>query len=169
MTYLVKFFIGLFFLFVISVSSTYASDATVSATSRTTYEAFWPLTAGRTMDDSLYFLKVWKETLRGMLVFGNPQKAEYAVYLGTKRALEADKLLGLGKTDLANKTLTKALEQLDFAQKNVDETKKSHRSLGPSVTTMQIRLTSLTNLLPDMQTDLTNQVLDKVKNLQMSL
>lgn len=86
---------------------------------------FWPLSAGKTVDDSLYFLKQWKETLRGLIIFGQIQKADYQLTLTTKRLLEADKLMQEKKTDAALKTLDLARLQIDSILTNVEKVKKN--------------------------------------------
>jgi hypothetical protein len=70
-----------------------------------TFETFWPLTAGKTMGDSMYFLKTLKENLRGLLIFGAPEKGEYHVFRATKRLLEAESLMKSEKKDLALQTV----------------------------------------------------------------
>lgn len=72
------------------------------------FDLFWPLVPGKTESDSLYSLKLFKEKVQGWLIFGDTKKADYAVLLGTKRVLEAEKLLKESKTELALNTLTRA-------------------------------------------------------------
>lgn len=83
------------------------------------FELFWPVVPGRTMGDSLYSLKVLKENIRGILIFGKPQKAEYEIFLATKRVAETEKLLAEGKGDLAKRTLEKMSAHLSSASSNV--------------------------------------------------
>ena len=71
-------------------------------------ELFWPVVAGKTMGDPLYFLKSAKEKVRGWFISGKAKKADYEMLLATKRVVEAEKLLMDGKEDLAIKTLNKA-------------------------------------------------------------
>lgn len=85
---------------------------------------FWPLAAGKTVDDNLFFLKELKENLRGLIIFGSMQKVSYQVTLGTKRLLEVDKLLQQKKIDVGLKTLDKASSQFTAALGNVEKTKK---------------------------------------------
>lgn len=133
------------------------------------YEIFWPLTAGKTIDDPLYFLKTFKENVRGWLIFGSAQKADYAVFLGTKRVLEAAKLIAEDKKELANQTFDKALEQFEIAQKNVEEASSKDALLANSVATMKPRLTNLINFLPTLKSDKANEVLQKVSDLNNKL
>lgn len=101
------------------------SDATSSASPEPvdSYNLFWPLSAGKTETDSLYSLKLFKETLVGLFTFGDTKKVDYAIFLGTKRVLEAEKLLGKEEDELA----IKALEQADarFGEA-YDLAKKAH-------------------------------------------
>lgn len=103
------------------------------------YVLFWPLVAGRTIDDSLYPLKMLKEKVRGFLIFGRPQKAENQLFLTTKRVLETEALVKSGKIDLAIKTLSKAeslineaannLSAASLSDVNLDETRKKLENL----------------------------------------
>ena len=87
---------------------------------------FWPLSAGKTIDDKLFILKELKENLKGMIVFGSMQKAEYRINLGTKRLLEVDKLLQEKKVEASLKTLDNANKQFDAALGNIEKTKKNN-------------------------------------------
>ena len=169
MIYIIKTFLGTFILISILFNSNLAFADEATSSPKTLYETFWPLTAGKTIDDPLYFLKEWKENLRGMLVFGNPQKAEYAVFLGTKRVLEADKLIKEGKKDFADKTLGKASKQFDIAKNYINNAKKSNKPLGSSEVTIKPRLENLLNLIPTIQSNAADEVLQKIKDLQMNL
>ncbi len=88
----------------VKTTPTPASSATPVA-NVDSFELFWPVVPGKTMGDTLYGLKIFKEKVRGFLIFGIPQKANYKVTLATKRVVEAEKLITDGKTDLANQTL----------------------------------------------------------------
>lgn len=166
---ILRIFLGIFFTLAILFSTNLVLAKEATSSPKTTFEAFWPLTAGRTIDDKLYFLKTWKENLRGMLIFGNPQKAEYAVYLGTKRVLEADKLLKENKKDFADQTLRKAMEQFDLARNYINGAKVNKLPLGPNVLTIKPRLENLSNLIPTMPTDMSAEILQKIKNLLVNL
>ena len=130
-----------------------------------TFETFWPLTAGKTMDEQFYFLKTFKESLRGMLIFGVSQKADYAVLLGTKRVLEADKLIKAGKKDLASQTLKRASEQFRIALENVEKALREKNLGKNNIDTMKPRLNNLTDFLPTLNSDEANGVLQKVRDL----
>lgn len=166
---LAKIYIGFFFFIILFFSSAavYAEDATSST--KSTYEAFWPLTAGRTIGDPLYFLKIFKEDLREIFIFGSPRKAEYAVFIGTKRVLEADKLLKEGNKDFTDKTLINAAEQFDKAQKNMDSAKKEKKPLDVIESSVKPRLENLVILLQTMQSGKASEILKKVESIRNTI
>lgn len=86
---------------------------------QTSYELLWPLTAGKTADENGYILKRWREELRGILILGEVQKANYEIELGVKRLLEAEKLLSKNKQDLTLKILDEADMEFILAKKNI--------------------------------------------------
>lgn len=105
-------FVALFFtIFLFVPSSAQAqNESTSSAMPKQidSYNLFWPLVAGKTELDPLYSLKLFKESVGGWFIFGDSKKVDYAILLGTKRVLEAEKLLGEGKNDLAIQALEAA-------------------------------------------------------------
>ena len=124
------------------------APATSSATVNR-FELFWPLTAGKTSDQSFYFLKKLKEDVRGFFIFGTAQKADYQVLLATKRLLEADQLLSNGNTAVADTTLQSGSEELRMARKNMDSVDKS--SAADTVENMKKRLANMDKLLMELQ------------------
>lgn len=94
---------------VVGVSSVKAVDS---------YELFWPMVAGKTMSDGfVYKLKILKEDVRGYLIFGPAPKADYRVFLGVKRLLEAEKLLREdNKKLLSLVTLDKSISEFEGAR-----------------------------------------------------
>jgi len=128
------------------------------------FELFWPLAAGRTRGDSLYFLKRLKEKVRGALIFGKPQKAEYKVFLTTKRVLEAEKLLNEGKSNLVNETLTEALEELEEASKEWFEYLEDGLAGSYDYQSMYNKLANLEHFLPELMENNSEalRLLDKV-------
>ncbi len=86
-----------------------------------TFETFWPLTAGKTMGDSMYFLKTLKENLRGLLIFGAPEKGEYQVFRATKRLLEAESLMKSEKQQLALQTVIVANDFLTQSKSSLKD------------------------------------------------
>lgn len=86
------------------------------------FELFWPIVAGKTMGDPSYVLKTLKEKIRGLVIFGKTQKADYFILLATKRVVEAEKLANNNEKDLALKTLNKANSLLILADKAIQRT-----------------------------------------------
>lgn len=109
------------------------------------FELFWPIVAGKTQGDSLYSLKTFKEKVRGWFIFGKPQKAEYAVFLATKRVIEAEKLINEGKKDLTNETLDRAIFQFEVAEENINAVQGS---LGSAVNEINNKLDNLETFMP---------------------
>ncbi len=109
--YLVLFIAVLLMLF--NATAVFAQDrnplVSDSAIATSSYELFYPITAGKVLGDPLYFLKQIKEKLREILIFGTLQKAEYDLTLSEKRMVEAEYLY-LVKKDIndASQTLENA-------------------------------------------------------------
>lgn len=87
-------------------------ELTVDWEKKTSYELFWPLTAGKIPGDKFYNLKVWRDNLMGYLFSDPVKKSEYLKQLANKRLLEAEKLLEIKRTALIAETLVKATGQL---------------------------------------------------------
>lgn len=151
--YMYKLFITIFVLvFILLPWPVLAEEenSTLSAKLKSggSYELFWPLTAGKTMNDSLYFLKLWKEDIGGMFISDNAQKADYEVTLATKRILEAEKLLKEGKEDLTKKTLEKALSQLTLARGKFSKATKAGDDFRRTRVNIANQLLNLDAFLP---------------------
>lgn len=125
-------------------------ESTISAKLKTggSYELFWPLTAGKTMDDPFYFLKIWKEKFGGIFVFDDAKKTDYEVVLATKRVLEAEKLRNEGKDDLAIKTLEVSLSQLTLARGKFSQLKKEGDDFQSAKANLINKLSNLNAFLP---------------------
>lgn len=108
------------------------------------FEMFWPVVAGRTKGDSVYFLKTLKEKVRGLLIFGKAQKADYLVFLSVKRVVESEKLLMSGKKDLANDTLAVAASNLILAKADSVAVLESGGGFGDMGPVMVERLENIT-------------------------
>lgn len=92
-----------------------------SAKAVDSYELFWPMVAGKTVADGfVYKLKILKENARGSLIFGATQKADYNVFLASKRLLEAEKLLLEKRDDLTLITLDKVIKHLTVSKRSSD-------------------------------------------------
>lgn len=115
-------------LFVFSLSPVSAVNkvkSTPAPINVNSYELFWPIVAGKVQGDKMYALKIFKEKLRGRLVFSNIKKAEYNIILSEKRLLEFEKLAILNK-DFENSAKTlgvfkstqeESVSRLELAQK----------------------------------------------------
>lgn len=120
------FFISIaFFLLFLFPALSFAQDRTISGSPSPglvsdntidVYAVFWPLVPGKTMGDSLYSLKIFKETIGGWFIFGDIKKAEYNITLSEKRALETYKLF------IDNKDYKNASKTLDVNQKYLKKT-----------------------------------------------
>lgn len=110
------------------------------------FEMFWPLSAGRTIESNIYWLKQAKENLRGMLIFGPAPKTDYDIFLAAKRLLEAEKLFKENKSDLANRTLDMGLQRLNEAKTKAAEAVANKETFGQSGKTMVDRLTNMQKL-----------------------
>lgn len=134
------------------------------------FELFWPVVAGKSKGDSLYSLKLFKEKVRGLLIFGKPQKADYSLFLTTKRVLEAEKLSKEGKKDYSVQTFDMALSQLAVVEKSIDN---SGDNIKSTVDDLNLKFDNLEVFLPwlvpqykDQElTTKAQQVLDKVVEL----
>lgn len=112
------------------------------------YELFWPLSSGKTIEDRFYFLKLWKEDVLGMFIFEEAQKADYEVRLVTKRILEAEKLLKEGKEDSAAKTLDKASAQLILARGKFSKATRAGKDFQLKKINLTSQLSNLDEFLP---------------------
>lgn len=98
-----------------SASPSALPEPTSSDLNKDSFELFWPLTAGKTKEDSVYFLKMFKENVRGMFIFGTAEKANYRVLRATKRMLEAEVLVNKDKKELATQTVSSSNNLLKLA------------------------------------------------------
>lgn len=170
-------FVGVFVLFGLFTKSVFASTPKASpAPEVNSFELFWPLSPGKVKGDSLYPLKELKEKFRGMFIFGAPEKVDYELLLATKRAIEAEKLLKDGKTDLAIQTLDVFLAKLDISISKWDEAKMSGNTPVTTKDNVRKQLNNLEVFLKYLSSKNTGEVkskvdqgLEKVKKLQNSL
>lgn len=142
----IVYFFAIVFLSDNRVFAQSVDSETVSATESAkinSFELFWPIVPGKTMNESFYFLKDFKENLRAMFIFGSAQRADYEVMLSVKRILEAEKLYSQNNTDLGNKTLDMAIKRLDLAEKSCAEVNESKKPYGDSGVSMLNRLSNL--------------------------
>jgi len=151
------------------------STPTPNPLSVSSFELFWPIVAGKTEGNSLYFVKTLKEGLRGKLIFGSAQKADYSIFLATKRVVEAEKLILEGKSDLAEKTLIRAIGQIDKATVNVDKALANKTPFQEQAVNMNNRLSNLEIFIPNLITKADKnkesliKILEKVVSLKAKL
>lgn len=158
------------FLLTIFTSSIIAQEEIQTDESVNSFELFWPVVAGKTKGDSLYSLKLFKEKVRGFLIFGKPQKADYSLFLTTKRILEAEKLSKEGKKDFSLETFDMALSQLAVVE---DSMISSGEDIIATVDDLNLKFDNLEVFLPWLIPQYTDQelsikaqqVLDKVIDL----
>lgn len=93
------------------------NDASPSAEKVDVYGLFWPIVPGTTLADSTFFLKQIKESLLGMMKFGNVAQAENKMAISEKRLVEAAKLVedkdfgnAVKSIELSSQARVKALE-----------------------------------------------------------
>ncbi len=135
------------------------------------FELFWPMSAGKTMQSKIYFLKTLKEDVRGFFIFGSAQKADYKIFLGIKRMLEAEVLIKANIPDLANKTLDSALSDFDKANTQLTNAKNSgdvdqatKDEINNRVSNLKKFVNSLMVQYPDYKTKL-QSILDKLNSI----
>jgi len=139
------------------------------------FELFWPVVAGKTTGEPLYFLKSLKEKVRGWFIFGASQKAEYAVFLATKRVVEAEKLINEGKNDLADKTLSRATTQLEKAEQNLGKALDKGTPFQDEAVNIENRLSNLEIFVPwlilnsEENKEALSRFLEKVESLSSKL
>lgn len=115
------------------------------------YTFFWPVVAGKTIDDKLFFLKELKEKFTGMFIFGEAEKVDYAVQLSTKRILEAEKLLKENKESFAMETLEKAEAQLSSAVDALNSVKEKSKSNPNTMVNIKKQVENLDEFLPNLK------------------
>lgn len=89
------------------------------------YAMFWPLVPGKTMGDSLYPLKLFKETIGEWFSFGDIKKVEFYIIMSEKRALEVNKLF-MDNKDYTNGAKTLEANQ-QYLKKAFDLIKKAEK------------------------------------------
>lgn len=136
------------------------------------YELFWPIVAGRTVEDPLYTLKTLKEKIRGAFIFSDLKKAEYSLFLSEKRLVEFENLVKV-KNDQTN-----AKKTLDALNKNhkavVNYVEKAEKKNANVVALKQRILNSFGNqtlvlkdILNSLEDDLRESVSDTVSFLEL--
>lgn len=107
--------------FFVVKSEVFAQEESPTPTPTSSYELFYPIVAGKTSGNSLYFLKLTREWFVGKLIFSPLKKSDYYLVLTKKRLVETEKLLNENDVNNAKKTSERMLTNF---QKAVDLSKK---------------------------------------------
>lgn len=164
--FLRKLLITLFIILTyVPVQLTFAENSSTPSANVDSYNLFWPLAAGKTEEDRFYFLKLFKEQAGGWVIFDDLRKADYAIFLGSKRVLEAEKLLQNGKQELALKALDKANIQFSSAY-NFVKNASSKRKISRNEIRRDrlIHVKTLIDYLKNSSPEKVQPVLEKVKD-----
>jgi hypothetical protein len=86
------------------------------------YELFYPVVAGKTPADKFYFAKTIREWIVDKLLFDQIKNADYHLTLSKKRLVEAEKLFSQKNYQLAEKTITKSVKEINTS---LDTAKKA--------------------------------------------
>jgi hypothetical protein len=79
---------------------------------KSSYELFWPITAGKVPGDRFYNLKIWRDKLAGYFFFNPVKKSEYLKQLANKRLMESEKLVELNRWSFFQETLDKSIRYM---------------------------------------------------------
>ncbi len=93
--------------------------------------------AGITPDSPFYFVKSWTEKIQLFFTFSAEQKAKQYLHLAGVRLAEYQKMLEKGKTEIAEKTLTKYQNQLNRALEKAEELKNKGKNVEELTTQIQ--------------------------------
>ncbi|MEK7188745.1 MAG: DUF5667 domain-containing protein, partial [Patescibacteria group bacterium] len=133
------------------------------------FELFWPVVAGRTQGDSLYPIKRWKEKLRGWLIFGNLQKADYFLFLSVKRFVEIEKLIKQGDTPNALSTIQNVNIELDQASYILNMTKANGDTAGSIKHNINTRILNLKDFVTYLITKSDAEIKGKLQESKLKL
>lgn len=135
------------------------------------FDLFWPMVAGKTVQSKLYFLKTLKEEIRGFFIFGSAQKVDYRIFLAIKRTLEAEVLIKGNLSTQANATLDAAISNLEKANsalinaKNSSDIDQSTKDeINTRVSNLKKLVTSMKANYPDYK-DKLQSILDKLNSI----
>lgn len=134
---LLSLLIGFIILLTFFGSDTRAQVSTISPSPMpkvenqvSSYELFWPISAGQVVGDQFYSIKLLKENLRELFIFSDSNKVEYNQTLSEKRTVEAEKLLVVKKDyQNAKKTLDQAQIKREKALDSINKSKKQGRNI----------------------------------------
>lgn len=146
--------------------STFSIQAVEEKVATSSFELFWPLSSGKTVDESFYFLKTLKENVREMLIFSPAPKADYQVMLGTKRVLEVEKLVDSKKGGPTLKTISLANDQFSKALGNWEKANQSGKADPALRINIKNRLDNLEAFLPGLSDKTEGEQKEKLNNLK---
>lgn len=109
------------FILLIFPNNIIAVDATSSATPTNSFELFWPLTAGKTRADAGYRFKIFKEELRKMFIIDSSARADYQIFLATKRLIEAENLWKRKNNKEATDSLKESYKSISEAKSEIEK------------------------------------------------
>lgn len=161
-------FLGLFFVFLFITRA----NATQPTNQESSYVLFYPVVAGKTEDESLYFLKLARDRLMELLTFGDEKKSEINLKMATKRFLEAEKLLKAGKPNLARNALDKFMAQLTKSYEHALKAQQSESfadlldQIDRKIPKYQIVLSQLLTTTPESQKNFIQTTIQKVSEIQ---
>lgn len=152
------------------------SSPTPSPKPTTTYELFWPLAAGKTVDAKFFFLKNWKENFKGKLLLGSPAKADYELLLTTKRVIEAEKLLDDKKESFGKKSLELAIQRVEKTSALLTKARQGGENIPSVKDNMLNRIDNLNIFLPRLREKADNDgdklidlILARIKDIEKLL
>ncbi len=123
------------------------SEASQSSSTVDSYDLFWPVFAGKTMDESMYPLKLVKESIGEFFAFGDLNKTKYNTTLSEKRLLEAEKLIKNKSYKNLKATLDSSQEKRQKALSFFQKAKDNNRHLDQLKETMANSLNNQLKLL----------------------
>lgn len=136
-----------------------STDPSPKSTKVDSFELFWPIVAGKVQGDSMYRLKIFKENMRGYLIFSSLKKAEYLTFISSKRLVEFEEL-ALSRKNFEN--ATKTLEVYISTHKKIFSFLDKARSEGVVIINTQSIIEDTLNR----QLTLLNYILPSVDNSQ---
>lgn len=145
---------------------------TTPESSQSSYVLFYPVVAGKTEGETLYFVKLLRDRIAEMLTFGNEKKTGVELRIATKRLLEAEKLSKTGKADLFRNTLSKFNTKLASAYDRIMKTKDSDTfpelidEMEQNIQKYQIILNQLVNNTPDSGKKSVEETIQRVNDIQ---
>lgn len=155
---------------------TYSQDkesATGSAEVVDVYALFWPIVPGKTVADSMFWLKQLKESFGEFFSFGDINKSKYQITLSEKRLVEANKLFEDKDYSNAQKSLDlnkgNRNKALDLMKKAQEEKRKVDELKGRLVTSLQNQETDLKYLLTQLPTEQKLKIEEILKDLTLQI